>query len=128
MGSYQLDQHFHSAVALTLSDLDDTGVAAVTGSILCAILIKDLIDKVDLLGACLAACSLRRNLGHIIEDAEDLTSCMQLGGLVLFDRLLDFVIDGDLLLLAVDLLDFLDALALVILDRKSTRLNSSHAT
>ena len=67
-GLYQLDQNFHSSIALAGSDLYDSGVAAVAGYILRCDLIEQLANNVSLLGILLAACQLLRNLSHVVKN------------------------------------------------------------
>ena len=111
---YKLDEHFHGCIALTLTNLNDTCVSAVAVSILCTILVKNLVGKICLLGISLAALSLGRNLGYIVENRKHLASCIELRRLILLDCLLYFIVNGDLLLYAVNLLGLLDTLAVGI--------------
>ena len=108
--SDELHQDFHRRVALSLADLDDSGVSAVTLSILRCILVEQLCSKIDFLAGLLLLCV---DFGNVVKLRVDHASCMQSGGLVLLDFLLDLIKDNDLL--AVTL--FLDALAVGILLR-----------
>ena len=101
------------SIALTLADLDDSGVTAVTAHILRSDLIEQLCRKINLLGILLSAGSFSRNLSHIVKNLEHLSSCMQSGRLILLDFLLYLFVHGNLLAI----LDFLYALTLSVLLR-----------
>ena len=67
-GLYQLDQNFHSSIALAGSDLYNSGVAAVAGGVLGSDLIEDLCYQVYFLGVLLLSSSCCRNLGYSVEN------------------------------------------------------------
>ncbi len=90
---YKLKNNFHGCIALTLSDLYDTGVTAVAVLVLGSDLIEELVGLVN------------------IEDLEHLATSMKLGGKILLDLLLNFFVNGNFLAV----LNFLDALAVLVL-------------
>ena len=61
---YELKNNHKSCVALSLADLYDSGVTTVAGCILLAILVEELLHKINLFGVLLAACACSRNLGY----------------------------------------------------------------
>ena len=108
---HKFQNDFHSGIALAEALFDDPGITALAVRILCPIFVKQLCGQVNFLGISLAACSLCGNIHHRIQHFQNLTSCMQSGGHILFDFFLHVLILSNAL--AVDYL--LDALAVLVL-------------
>ena len=79
----------------TRSDLDDTGISAVTVCIFRSDLIEHFLWHIDGLGVFLASCCFGRNLCYRIEEACHLTSSVKSGRKIFFDLFLNFIVYGN---------------------------------
>ena len=92
-----VDEHFHSAITFTLSNLNDSGVSTVTVSVFWCDFLEHLLNHIYIFGVFLLASALSRNFFNRVEHFHHLTTSVKSGWSIFCDLLLNFIVNSFLL-------------------------------
>ena len=91
-GLYQLKQNFHSVIAFTKTNLNDSCVTTVTSFVFRSDLCKQFVYHVYLFCVFLLSCCFCRNFCYRVQNFQHLTTSVQSGRIVFFDFFLYFIV------------------------------------